>query len=245
MKTNNTGQFGSALAAGVATAGASLLAFYAFAVRPWHLRWGANEAETKERLPGDDLVASPKGAATHAITINAPVADVWAWVIQIGQNRAGFYSYSWLENLFGCQLRNADRIVPEYQHLRVGDTVRLHPSVPPLPVVICEPNEALVLGSNLGHPGTWGFFLKELDETRTRLIIRGRERWRASLLYWLYYRALFEPVHFVMERRMLLGIKQRAEKSARSRAANVADRKMRKTHGATARAVSKRWTAFP
>lgn len=219
MKSNNARHFGLALSAAVATAVASVVGLYAFIIRPWHLRWGATEKETGERLPGDEVASNPKGEATHAITINAPVADVWAWLVQIGQDRAGFYSYSWLENLCGCKLRNADRIMPQYQHLRVGDTVRLHPKVPPLPVLIFEPQKALVLGSNLAHPGTWGFFLRKLDAKRTRLIIRGREEWRKNLLYSLYYRTLFEPVHFVMERRMLLGIKQRAETSRTNRIA--------------------------
>lgn len=193
----------------------ALAAVYAFAIRPWHLRWGATDSEVKTSLPADDLVPNPTGEATHAITINAPVSEVWPWLVQIGQDRAGFYSYSWLENLFGCQLRNAERILPEFQHLRAGDSVRLHPEVPPLPVLICEPNKALVLGSNLSHPGTWGFFLKPIDGKTTRLIVRGREQWRNNVLYSLYYRVLFEPAHFVMERRMLLGIKERAERLSR------------------------------
>lgn len=192
-----------------ATAGA--VAAYAYAIRPWHLRWGATAEEASAPLLGDELVPHPKSRATHAITINAPVKAVWPWLVQIGQDKGGFYSYSWLENLVGCHLRNPDRVLPEFQSLKVGDQVRLHPKMPPLPVLVCEPYRAIVLGSNTDNPGTWGFYLEEIDEKTTRLIIRGRGDLRPSLLNWLFNYAVFEPAHFIMERKMLLGVKLRAE----------------------------------
>ena len=91
--------------------GAGALAAYVFLIRPWHLKWGATEEELKMPLPGDELVKHPKLNATHAITINAPVAEVWPWLVQVGQKRGGFYSYTWLENLVGCEMSNADQIV--------------------------------------------------------------------------------------------------------------------------------------
>ena len=197
--------------AAVAVAGAGALAAYVLAVRPWHLRWGATDEELTEKFPGDELVPHPNTEATHAVTINAPVEEVWPWLVQIGQDKGGFYSYSWLENLVGCQLRNADHVMPEFQQLAVGDTVRLHPQAPPLPVLICEPRKTLVLGNNMDYPGTWGFYLKALDEGKTRLVIRGRGEWGQGLLNWLGAYALFEPAHFIMERKMMLGIKDRAE----------------------------------
>ncbi|HYY98397.1 MAG TPA: hypothetical protein VE642_07400, partial [Pyrinomonadaceae bacterium] len=150
--------------AAVAGAGAGALAAYVLRVRPWHLRWGATDEELRERLPGDELVPSPNVEATHAVTVEAPVEEVWPWLVQMGQDRGGFYSYTWLENLVGCRMRNAGRIIPEFQQLQAGDAVRLHPKAPPLPVLICEPPRALVLGSNTASPGTWGFYLKEVDE---------------------------------------------------------------------------------
>ena len=195
-------------------AGAAALAVYVLAVRPWHLRWGASDGELEETLPGDELVPGAKVSATHAITVNAPVADVWPWLVQIGQNKGGFYSYAWLENLVGCRMRNADRIVPEFQHLKVGDEVWLHPEVPPLPVLICEPHKAIVHGSNMKDPGTWGFFLKEVHPNATRLVVRGRGSLSPGLLDWLYQHALFEPAHFIMERKMMLEIKRLAERRA-------------------------------
>jgi hypothetical protein len=199
-------------AAGAASAAA--LAAYVFVVRPWHLRWGATDEEARGPLPGDELVPGDAGAVTHAVTINAPAEAVWPWLVQAGQNKGGFYSYSWLENLFGCRMRNADRIVPEFQHLKVGDEVWLHPKVPPLPVLVCEPPRAVVMGSNTGEPGTWGFFLNELDENTARLVVRGRGRAWAGPLGWLFHHAVFEPAHFIMERKMLLEIKRLAEANA-------------------------------
>lgn len=201
----------------LAAAGVGALAAYVLRVRPWHLRWGATDEEVCERLPGDELVEHPNVEATHAITINAPVEEVWPWLVQIGQDRGGFYSYSWLENLVGCRLRNADRIMPEFQQLSAGDTVRLHPQAPPLPVLICEPTRALVLGSNTKSPGTWGFYLKGLDGGRTRFVIRGRGDWGMGLPGKLLARVVFEPAHFIMERKMMLGIKGRAESLGRCR----------------------------
>lgn len=197
------------------------LAAYAFLIRPWHLRWGATEAEIQEPLPGDDVVPSPKHEATHAITINAPAADVWPWLVQIGQNRGGFYSYSWLENVVGCHIHNAKRIVPEWQSLRAGDVLWLHPKAPPLPVLLVEPGRAIVIGgvaeeqgddlSKNTRAGTWAFVLKELDATATRLLVRIRWDRNPGLLDWFYSFGVLEPSHFVMERRMMLGIKRRAE----------------------------------
>ena len=201
------------IAGGLTAVGLGALSAYLFAVRPWHLKWGATDEEVKETLPGDEFVPHVTQTATHAITINAPAADVWPWLAQVGQTRGGFYSYTWLENLVGCQMRNAERIVPEWQDINVGDRVWLHPSVPPLPVLICEPGRAIVLGSNTESPGTWGFYLKESGEKTTRLIIRGRGRWGPGLASWLLLYAVFEPAHFIMERKMMLGIKRRAERS--------------------------------
>ena len=211
MKKNT----GAWIIGGLATAGIGALSAYLFAIRPWHLRWGATDEEVKEFLPGDDLVPHTTQTATHAITINAPVKDVWPWLAQVGQTRGGFYSYTWLENLVGCRMHNAEQIVPEWQELKVGDEVWLHPNAPPLPVLIYEPERAIVLGSNTKSPGTWGFYLKKLDETSTRLIIRARGDWKPSLFNWLIQHTVFEPAHFIMERKMMLGIKERAEKIAR------------------------------
>jgi hypothetical protein len=192
-----------------AIGGVAALSAYTFLVRPWHLRWGATDEEVNMPLPGDEFVEEPKLNATHAITINAPAADVWPWLVQLGQRRGGFYSYTWLENLVGCEMHNANRIVPEWQDLKVGDEVWLHPKAPPLRVLAIEPGRAIVLEK------CWSFILHPIDENTTRLIIRGRGEFnpdlKNGLLNFLLWRGIFEPAHFIMERKMLLGIKQRAE----------------------------------
>jgi hypothetical protein len=212
----------------VGLAGAAALVGYVSVLRPLHLRWGATDEEFHEHLPGDEVLLNPEQEATHAITINAPVSDVWPWLVQIGQNKGGFYSYSWLENLVGCNLHNADTIVPEWQSLRVGDVVWLHPKAPPLPVIIAEPNRAIVLGglekveevngSISIAGGTWGMYLKEIDATTTRLIVRVRWVPERGLVNWFSSYVVMEPAHFIMERKMLLSIKKRAGHLAKQRA---------------------------
>jgi hypothetical protein len=137
-----------------ATAAAAAAAYY-WGLRPWYQRWGATEAEVQMPLLGDELVPAPVIARTKALTIQAPVAAVWPWLLQLGQDKAGLYSYEFVENrLLGCDIHNSDRIVPEWQHLQVGDLVRLYPpdrqGPPPYTVAAIEPNHALVLG----HPTT-------------------------------------------------------------------------------------------
>jgi hypothetical protein len=94
---------------------------YTFLVRPWHLRWGATNEEINVSLPGDPWIPAGAKVSTRAITIGAPVSAVWPWVAQLGQERGGFYTYDWLENLFLANMRNADRLLPEAQRLQVGD----------------------------------------------------------------------------------------------------------------------------
>lgn len=204
------------VSAGLAVAGAGAVVAYVWGIRPWHLRWGATEEELCQTLPGDELAQTPRLKATHAITIDAPADDVWPWLVQMGQTRGGFYSYTWLENLVGCHMRNADRIVPEWQELKVGDSVWLHPKAPPAQVAAIDPGRAIVLKG-------WGaFVLQPIDDKTTRLIIRSQGDYEPNLgnavLNFLLWRVVFEPAHFIMERKMLLGIKARAEKLAREHA---------------------------
>lgn len=204
---------------GLAAAGIGVTAAYLWKLRPWHLRWGATDEEVKKSLPGDELVTQPKLRATHAITIDAPATDLWPWLVQMGQNRGGFYSYAWLENLVGCHMQNADEIVPEWQELKVGDKVWLHPKAPPVEVAAIEPGHAIVLKP-------WGpFVLHPIDERRTRLIIRSQGDYDPDLgnpvLNFFLWRVIYEPAHFLMERKMLLGIKSRAEKLTLQRAAEM------------------------
>ncbi|MFC1987090.1 hypothetical protein ACFLVH_00860 [Chloroflexota bacterium] len=209
---------------GATTIGIALLTPF---LRSRRVRRGATDAEVQRTLPGDDLVPHPKWQYTNAITIEAPLADVWPWLVQIGQGWAGWYSYEWLENLVGCDIHNANQIIQEFQHIEVGDSVRLAAEMPGYPVAIVEPGRIIVLHADTRTgptpiPGgtksedywvsTWVFFLEKLEERGTRLISRLRSnynpRMRNKLLYGPY---LVEPISTAMQWKMLLSIKQRAE----------------------------------
>ena len=200
----------------------ALAASYFLAVRPWHLRWGATDEELTEALPGDEVKPDAGIQVTHAITISAPAETVWKWLVQIGQDRGGFYSYDWLENVFGLEIHNTDEIKPEWQKLKVGDFVRSahkgwlggrFDDTAGWFVVTLEPNRTLVLRDEIER-GSWAFVLKEISENQTRLIIRARGSAPASLGGSIFHYSFFEPAHFIMERKMLLTLKQRAEEFA-------------------------------
>jgi hypothetical protein len=178
------------------------------------LRWGATDEEIAAAQPGDDLIGDANVTATRAITIRRSPDVVWPWIAQLGQGRGGFYSYDFLENLVGCDIHSADRVVSEWQHVEVGDEVRLAPTAG-LKVAIFEPGRALVLQGSLPiartppFDSTWAFVLCEQPDGTTRLLSReryGYRRWWAPLVV--------EPTQalsFVMSRKMLLGIRDRAE----------------------------------
>lgn len=209
------------LAGGLAAA-----ASYGFVIRPWMLSWGATKDEQNRLLPGDELLPEPKIYATHAVTIQASPSAVWRWLAQIGQGRGGFYSYDWIENLMGLDIHNADRILPEYQEIKAGDVIPLAPQGFSVPVVIVEKERALVLHGDTRlrgageappmKPGeylsvSWGFYLFPRSDGSTRLVERWKTDWNPGLKNVLFYRLILEPGAFLMERKMLLGIKQRAE----------------------------------
>jgi hypothetical protein len=202
----------SGIAVGVAAA-------YILAVRSWQLRWGATDDELDATLAGDDLIANPDLAATRAITVGTSADQVWPWIAQLGQGRGGFYSYDALENLVGCNIHSADQIVPQWQDLKVGDQVDLHPEVG-RDVAVAEPGRAIVLrgGVPMGaapppYDFTWAFVLQEQPEGTTRLLVRERYAYTQQ---WAPF--LVEPVAvvaFVMSQRMLRGIRDRAERGSR------------------------------
>jgi hypothetical protein len=200
----------------VGTCVGALAAAYVLLVRRWHLRWGATDDEVGTTLPGDALLPDPDLSATRAVTIDADAHDVWPWLAQLGQARGGFYSYDVLENVFArCNIHSADRIVPEWQHITVGDEVRLHPEVA-LSVAIAEPGRALVLrgGVPMGqapapYDFTWAFVLRDQPDGSTRLVVRERYAYTQPWARVLVEAA--EAVSFVMSRKMLRGIRDRAE----------------------------------
>jgi len=191
-------------------AGLVLAGVYWFPVRRWFHRWGTTPEELERVMPGDGLIVNPTKVDTGAVTVNAPPEDIWPWLVQMGQGRGGLYSYDWLDRLFGFLDRpSATSILPEFQQLAVGD--KIYWGREELTVEVLEPDRALVLVDH-GHgmDWVWQFGLYPGDEQRTRLVSRGIERVPNTPLWWLFMR-ISEPAAFIMTRRFMLGVKQRAE----------------------------------
>ena len=194
--------------------------------RRWHRTWGATSSEAPASLPGDQLVRAAALETTRAITIAAAPADVWRWLVQMGQGRGGLYTYEWSENLLGAHIHNLDRIDPDLQRLDVGDRVRLPPDVylgriPGQFYVVEEirPERALVMLQKLPTGGltSWSFTLRPTGRVCTRLVVRGRTSAPKSLAERVARRVellLIEPGYFVMERGMLRGLRKRCEAAA-------------------------------
>ena len=181
--------------------------------RRWCLTWGATTSEREAALPGDDLLPEPDILATRAIAIEAPVDLVWPWLVQMGPGRAGAYTYDWIENILGLNMHSADAIIPELQQLAVGDAWQLGSRGPVLRVKRIEPKRALVVYSDDGN-WVWAFAL-EPGQAMTRLISRNRIAMPgAPWLQRAFARYVMEPGSLIMERKMLLGIKARAEQLA-------------------------------
>jgi hypothetical protein len=189
----------------------ALALVYWFPVRRWMARWGATPSDLTRVMAGDSLIVDPTYSGTMAVIVNAPPEHTWPWLVQMGYQRGGLYSYDWLDRLFGYLDRpSATRILPEFQHLAVGDKIPLGRG-PAWPVAATEPRRALVLDMrNMGGiDWVWQFGLYPVDEKRTLLVSRSRVHAR-TVWAWLLTFAI-EPAGFVMTRRMLLGLKQRAE----------------------------------
>jgi hypothetical protein len=187
--------------------GAALL--YRRLLRQPILTWGATDEEVKARLPGDELLEDADGVATRAITIDAPASAVWPWIAQMGPSpRGGAYTYDWIENLLGLNMHSADTVLPEYQHPQIGEGFGYGANKMSFRVV--DPERVLATQSADGN-WVWSFILDERDG-RTRLI--SRNRFRLPRLRDRIGMIAMEPGSLVMERKMLYGIKQRAEKLA-------------------------------
>ncbi len=184
----------------------SLLAavLYVTVVRPYAMQWGATADELTMALPGDIDIQPNQVVSTRALTIDAPAAAVWPWLAQIGQNRGGFYSFDWLENLFAADMRNAKVIVPEWQWPTPGDRVYYQRDGLYAEINVVTPQRALAMDG-------WTFFLKDIDDDTTRLIVRYPSMPITGPLDALYYFTIFEPAHLVMEIGMMMGVKDAAE----------------------------------
>ena len=198
---------------------------FSYYIQPWFQKWGATDEEIRAKWPGDDLVPGSSIVYTRAITINAPPSVIWPWLVQIGQDRGGFYSYELLENILGSDTHNADRIVPEWQHLDVGDIVRMGPKegiwansfnivggiVPEKSLILITSGESPTKNTSIRGNGTWSFILVPVDGKTTRLIIRGRMIESPNQSIGLLYSPVVYSGQFILERRMMVGIKERAE----------------------------------
>ena len=201
---------------------------YQKTVRPWHESWGATREEVDAALPGDEQVANPASQNTRGITINVRPEQVWRWVVQLGADRGGFYSYDWLENLFGLGIHSAQQVVPDWQQRAVGDLVYANAAgAGGWYVMQAVPNHVLVLKmANVaaGQPTRrdeqlrweflWTFALIDVGNGTTRLLVRERTAFGSTAT-----RMLMTPVglvSFLMTQKMMRGIKARAEDAERS-----------------------------
>jgi hypothetical protein len=195
----------------------ALTALYIRVLRQPIMTWGATEAEADARLPGDELLENADGIATRAIDISAPPSAVWPWIAQMGPApRGGAYTYDWVENLLGLDMHSVDRILPEFQHPRLGDTIGYGPNR--MRVERVEPERVLPWRSE-DHNWVWTFVL-EAQHGSTRLV--SRNRFRLPTLAARLGMLPMEPASLVMERKMLLGIKRRAESMSSPQTAQAA-----------------------
>ena len=203
-------------AAGVFGAGAAVTigpAVYLLFFRRWCLTWGARDDEGAAKLPGDELLPDAGLVTTRAITIDAPSEAIWPWLVQMGSGRGGAYTYDWIENLLGLNMHSASEILPQYQHLQVGDELPMGPGRPGMTVEVLDPPRTLAVRV-ADQNWVWIFALVPEGES-TRLISRNRIATAAlAPVGRLFYTVFMEPGSLVMERKMLLGIKQRAERTA-------------------------------
>lgn len=200
-----------------AVIGAGLVGAYAVIIRPWHQRWGATTAEAEAPMAGDNVIPMPNWLVTRAVSIRAVPSMVWPWLVQMGYRRGGLYTYDWLDRVAGVLDRpSADSVLPEFQNLAVGDTIPIA-NDPGWPVAALEHERLLVL--DIHRPRmhiTWSFLLiPEKESGGTRLVLRYRGFMQPRLAELPFY-GFLDVAEFVMSRKMLLGIKRRAEHLAAS-----------------------------
>jgi hypothetical protein len=187
--------------------------------------WGLSTEVADRPLPGDDFVGGPRWSWTHGIEIDASAEQVWPWVAQIGANRGGFYSYQWLENLAGCRLRNAETVHPEWQVFE-GQGLLVHPEMHALRIVSLErgrhfvayarPDQAAREDGKPWVAASWLFLVEPLGANRCRFVSRYRVAYSNDIVTRLSFGPTFaEPIGSTMDRRMLIAVKQRVERSRR------------------------------
>jgi hypothetical protein len=200
---------------GFVIASAAAAAVYFRFLREWHLHWGATAHEASGEVAGDELMPDPHIVATRVVEIDAPPSVIWPWLVQMGPGRGGAYTYDWVERRLGIDIHNTDRIIPELQDLKVGDEIAMPGYA--MRVERLDPEQAMVVRSS-NHAWVWSFELRPANG-HTRLISRNRFDTSALPLKDKLAYPLIEPGSWVMERKMLLTIKQRAERLARTQPA--------------------------
>ena len=199
------GLVGSLVVAGVVVAS---VAIYLGLMRPWHVRWGATADEVARAMPGDGILSPGALPTTRAITIGAPADQVWPWLAQLGYGRAGWYSYDWLDN---DGHPSATQIRPQWRHLRPGDQILMMPGAGFDVVEVKDGHYFTARAPD--QTMSWCLAVEPLGRHSCRLISRWRARWHITPASALWI-ALSDPGAFIMERKMLLGIKARAEQAA-------------------------------
>ncbi|MBS2018830.1 MAG: hypothetical protein JST00_38540 [Deltaproteobacteria bacterium] len=213
---------------GIGGVGVMVASFLTPFLRGARSHWGIDEKTAKLPYPGDALVPEPRWSWTHAIEIEASATEVWPWIVQLGADRGGFYSYQWLENLAGCKVRNAESTHRELA-LREGSSLVLHPDMPAMDVVSLVPERAIVAFAPADEEArragkawvaaSWAFVVEPQGEGRCRLVSRYRVATSDDVATLAAFGpTLLEPIGFAMDRRMLLGIKGRAERTRGRRA---------------------------
>lgn len=200
------------LAASAAAAAAVSPAAYLLFFRRRCLTWGARDDEVAGKLPGDELLPGAGLVTTRAVTIDAPPEAIWPWLAQMGSGRGGAYTYDWIENLLGLNMHSADTILPQYQDIKVGDELPMGPGRPVMTVEVADPPRTLAI--RLADQNWVWIFALVPEDGSTRLI--SRNRIATSVLgpvARVSYALFMEPGSLIMERKMLLGIKQRAERT--------------------------------
>jgi hypothetical protein len=190
----------------------TLAILYSFPIRRWYRRWGTTAADLTRDMPGDADIPDHTYSTTLAVTVDARPEQIWPWLMQMGYQRGGLYSYDWLDRLFGFLDRpSANCILPQFQRLEAGDEIPIGRGGG-FPVKAIDTNRCLVLGGEGDgqFAWVWQFGLYPLDKDRTRLVSRNSARVPKTVGSWLFMRVL-EPAAFIMTRRMLIGLKDRAE----------------------------------
>jgi len=190
-----------------------IAAAYAFVIRPQMLMWGSTGEERARRLPGDDIAPDASYVTTRALTIGAPASAIWPWLVQMGQDRAGFYTHNWVERVLRSGIPDTSVIRPEWQNLAIGDLMRTNHDIggKPMgwPVAAVDEGRALVVTSKSMPAGTYAFVIEPIDADSSRLIVRDRARWK--LREWPFAALVYEPLHAYMEIGLIKGVKRRAE----------------------------------